>query len=470
MEIKTPVIPVKTIFYNNKSNHLYNGPSNFKDEELDLKSIAFFAATGFFYNDTTFYENVRTLPPASKISVDENNIIKGISRYWDWHYSPEIYNIEEATSAFANIFESYIEKNIKDEKIILPLSGGIDSRTIAAAIPYGLDKIVAYSYKFEGGIDEVEFGRSIAKAKGLDFKDFQISKGYLWNHLKELTDVTHCYSEFTHSRQLAVISELEKLGNLFLLGHGGELFRASKVDKNLNFDQLVDFIIKGSLKCGGLELAEHLWKVWGLTGTFSKYLKNLVSEALDQVKIKENRGRLRAFYYKFFVVPQSTINIKIFNRNNKILLPFWQEDMLELVCRIHEDLLTDRKLQINYIKKKSPELAAIPWQDYYPYNLFDYQKCKKNVRVPVRVYNYLTRAFQEKVFQKKIVKRNWELQFLGEDNDIQLRNHLFDDKRDSNLIEIKTKEHFYKKFKYDNPKYYSHSISILLTLSYFERI
>jgi hypothetical protein len=120
--------------------------------------------------------------------------------------------------------------------------------------------------------------------------------------------------------------------------------------------------------------------------------------------------------------------------------------MLELVCRIHEDLLTDRKLQINYIKKKSPELAAIPWQDYYPYNLFDYQQCKKNVRVPVRVYNYIRRTFQEKVFQKKIVKRNWKLQFLGEDNDIQLRNHLFDDKRDSNLIEIKTKEHFYKKF------------------------
>ena len=66
--------------------------------------------------------------------------------------------------------------------------------------------------------------------------------------------------------------------------------------------------------------------------------------------------------------------------------------------------------------------------------------------------------------QKTLV---WELQFLGATNDIQLRTRLFDNPKLSGWIPDRLTHAFYQKFRRDDPVYYSHAISTLLTLSLF---
>ena len=76
------------------------------------------------------------------------------------------------------------------------------------------------------------------------------------------------------------------------------------------------------------------------------------------------------------------------------------------------------------------------------------------------------RNFYEKILNKpSIIQRNWELQFLGKENDIQLKKWLFDNPELNKIVPNNIVEDFYNKFKYVNKIKYSHSIGMLLSLS-----
>jgi hypothetical protein len=66
------------------------------------------------------------------------------------------------------------------------------------------------------------------------------------------------------------------------------------------------------------------------------------------------------------------------------------------------------------------------------------------------------------------MQRNWELQFLGMENDEKLQERLFG----QNLHPFLPKEllaRFYNKFKTDDRVTYSHPLSMLLTLAVWNR-
>ena len=79
------------------------------------------------------------------------------------------------------------------------------------------------------------------------------------------------------------------------------------------------------------------------------------------------------------------------------------------------------------------------------------------------------RVLKEKFFNKKVTTRNWEIQFRGDENDKNLKDHLFGNKNFSEFIPEKTVREYYDKFKNTDSVYYSHPVSMLLTLSVFCR-
>ena len=69
----------------------------------------------------------------------------------------------------------------------------------------------------------------------------------------------------------------------------------------------------------------------------------------------------------------------------------------------------------------------------------------------------------------KEVERNWEIQFYGTRNDNKLKTYLFDNASLFNIVPKSIILEIYRKFKFDNPVKYSHSISMLLTLSIWSK-
>jgi hypothetical protein len=453
--IKTAIIPTSQIFIEMN-----------EDKNLDFKAICCFAATGFFLDDTTYWKHTKVLRPASNHQIDTKGRLVSSEPYFNWYYRPREISFEQALDAFELLFDTIIREQTTGKNVVLPLSGGLDSRTQAVALREH-PSISTYSYKFDGGYPEDQISSKIAKALDFKFKGFKVPKGYLWPVLEELADMNQCYSDFTHARQMAFTNEYSQLGDLFSLGHWGDVLFDSPTDKQLSNEEEVAWLVKKIVKKGGLELAEALWKQWGLEGTFKTYFEIRISKLLNTIKIENSAAKLRAFKSKYWAPRWTSVNLSVFESVGPITLPYYDNRMCEFICTIPEAYLADRKLQIAYIQRKSKKVSKIVWHEQKPFNLNNYHWNKTPYNLPYRIYSKLQRTLKKSI-GKPHIARNWELQFLGAENDEKLKKWLFK----TGLEEMVPKpviQQFYDNFKTKDAVKYSHPLSMLLTLAVFNK-
>ncbi len=457
--LETNIIPHKNTFYRVAEGN-----------EIDYKAIAFFTATGFFLGDSSYFKNIKCMEATSVYALQENNYYKKIKSNFSWHYSPRDISLNVAVEELAELMQKIVDEKLKDKNIILPLSGGLDSRSQATALK-GLDNVVSYSYKFADSFDESFYGRKIAEKYKWKFHDLVVPKGYLWNSISELANINQCYSDFTHPRQMAFMDLYPKMGDVFYLGHWGDvLFDGMGVSEDASSDELVDILKHKIIKKGGLELGKLLWNSWGLSGDFETELNLLLSQQLEGIKIDNNNARIRAFKSLYWAPRWTSVNLNLFAEKADLVLPYYDNRMCELVCSIPENILDKRQVQIEYIKKYSPELAEIPWQTYSPLNLYTYKNYFSASNLPNRIKRKVSNKIKNVFGAKNNVIRNWEIQFVGEKNDENLKNHLFNNELFKEFVDPKIVNEIYDKFKQTDSVYFSHPLSMLLTLSEFVKI
>lgn len=430
---------------------LYQGS---KGKNLDFEAICFYAATGFFGENDTFWTDRKW----NHLNFDQQ----------PWEYKPREITLEKAVDEFAELFHNIVKDQVGNSKVILPLSGGLDSRSLAVAmknlglIPY------TYSYQFKGSFNETKYGRLIAETYGWDYKDFEIQPGYLWDTIEESARTNGCYSEFTHARQVAVADELSKKGDVWLLGHWGDvLFDDMHVDENLSHEDQIEILYTKILKKGGLELATDLWKSWNLKGNFEEYLKSRLDSMLSKIDIKNVNARIRAFKSLYWATRWTSTNLHHFGKFKPMALPYYDDRMCRFIMSLPEELLAGRQIQIEYIKKYAPELAEIEWQEKSPKNLMNFKEESKVRDFVFKVKRKLKHFGKEHLLNQKLIQRNWEIQFLGPNNDVQLKNWLFENEEFLKIIDRDLIHKYYELFETKNQVYWSHPLSMLLTLSLF---
>ena len=435
-------------------------------QDINHKAICIFAATGFFLGEDSYYVNKIALQPATDYILDENDIITGSEQYWKWNYDPEERSLKQVTEEFAHLFEKICREKLSDRNVILPLSGGLDSRTQSVALPDNFN-VRSYSYKFQDSFDETSYGREISKVRSYPYSEYTIPVGYLWNCIDELAEINKCYADFTSPRQMAVIDDVSELGDVFFLGHWGDvLFDDMGVDDNLNNEELIKNVIKKIIKKGGFELADSMWNCWGLEGNFKDHLVERISDLLDGIKIENANSKIRAFKSMYWAPRWTSANLDIFSSYRPAVLPYYDDEICKFICRVPEKHLAGRQIQINYIKLKNSGIAKIAWQDYAPMNLYNYRKFDSKMRLPLRAVKKGKRLLKEKFLKNKMIQRNWEIQFLGERNSKQLKEHLFQNKKFGEFLSADLVADFYEKFQKEDVKY-SHSVNMLLVLSMF---
>ncbi|WP_321253601.1 asparagine synthase-related protein [Psychroserpens sp.] len=433
--------------------------------EINYEAICIFVATGFFMDDDTYWKDQICLKPAHNHELNTSGELLTSTPNFEWHYSPRNITFEQVLEEYIGLLTTIIKEQVKDHPVILPLSGGLDSRSQAMVLKELNNNVHSYSYAFPGGYPEHKISEKIAKYCGFSFDAFFIGKGYLWNSIDELADLNKCYSEFTHSRQMAILDELKAMNGVFSLGHWGDVLFDRGVPEGTESGEVVLVVLKKMLKPGGLELANKLWEAWGLDGQFKDYLIGRVETALSQIKIDNLSAKVRAFKTSQWAHRWTTTNLSIFEEAAPITLPYYDNRMIEFICSIPEEYLADRKLQISHIRKDAT-LSNIVWHQNKPFNLNTYHKNKAPYNLPYRVFNKMKREFNNLV-GNPYIQRNFEIQFMGKDNDQRLYQYLMN--MDANGVLPKSVvEYFYQKFKSPDYVYYSHPISMLLTLSVWQ--
>ena len=164
-EIVTPLVPLIPRYYD------LPGP-----RKLDYPAICCFAAIGFFLDEDTFFTNRKAFRPATKYQFDEKGNKISQKKYFEWHYTPRDITFEETLKEFSRLMEMIVQRDCAGKRIILPISGGLDSRVLAAVVKENKDTF-AYSYEFQDGVPENVFGRAVARAAGFEHEGFIIPSG-----------------------------------------------------------------------------------------------------------------------------------------------------------------------------------------------------------------------------------------------------------------------------------------------------
>ncbi|MFD2823325.1 asparagine synthase-related protein [Lacinutrix iliipiscaria] len=453
--LKTPILPSKLQFVKQHAAH-----------ELNFKAICIFAATGFFLDDDTYWKDEACLLPGHDHIFDENNFLIESKPWFKWHYTPKSISFEQALDEYINLFTTITKEQVGENPVILPLSGGLDSRSQALVLKNLNNTVQAFSYSFPGGYPEHKISKQIAEVCGFDFDAYKISKGYLWNDIDELAEINKCFSEFTHPRQMSVLKELKQYQGVFSLGHWGDVLFDRGAPDGIVEKDIIPLLLKKMLKPGGLEFAESLWENWNLEGEFKTYFISRIENSLSKIKIDNISARVRAFKTSQWAHRWTTMNLSIFQAAHPISLPYYDNRMIEFICTIPEEYLADRRLQIAHLKQDKA-ISKITWHEQKPFNLNNYQYNKSPYNLPYRVFHKIKREFNA-VIGNPYIQRNFELQFLGADNDKHLKKYIFNDDF-FKLIPKSVIEEFYNKFKNENTVYYSHPTSMLLTFALWNK-
>ncbi|RNC67217.1 MAG: hypothetical protein ED859_15805 [Desulfuromonadales bacterium] len=137
---------------------------------------------GYVLEDRTLFEQIKVLPPASVVTFREGKMT--VRKYWNYSFhenGDSRLSEDEYVDAFVDKITSAVKKNVKGvERLALPISGGLDSRTIAAVlkkintVPY----IKAYSHGNTKCFD-VRYGKEIAKTLGFPHATDVISADFV---------------------------------------------------------------------------------------------------------------------------------------------------------------------------------------------------------------------------------------------------------------------------------------------------
>jgi asparagine synthetase B (glutamine-hydrolysing) len=116
--------------------------------ELNKAAIANFAAAGFFLENDTYWQNGHW----NALDFEKQ----------PWTYQPRDITLAQAVDEFAALFHQIVEEQTREGKVILALSGGLDSRTLAVAMQVLGKNPHTYSYRFKGSFEETKYGREMA--------------------------------------------------------------------------------------------------------------------------------------------------------------------------------------------------------------------------------------------------------------------------------------------------------------------
>ncbi|WP_250434160.1 asparagine synthase-related protein [Hanstruepera flava] len=452
MTLSLPILP---------NSHTFAKQLN-EPHELDFKSICVFIAAGFFMGSDTYWKDTVCLLPGHDHELDTHGFLLNSNPNFKWHYSPNNMSFDEALEAYITLFKSIVAEQVGENAVILPLSGGLDSRSQALILKQMDNPVHAFSYAFEGGYPEHHISKQIAAACDFSFEQFDIKKGYLWEVIEDLAAINGCYSEFTHPRQMAVLSQLKQMQGVFSLGHWGDVLFDRGVPEGTREADVIPLLLKKMIKPQGLILAEQLWETWGLTGDFKTYLIDRISTDLNTITIDNISAKVRAYKTSHWAHRWTTTNLSVFTAAHPITLPYYDTRMCSFICTVPEDYLADRRLQIAHLQQDK-SLSRITWQAQKPFNLQNYHYNKVPYNIPYRAWSKFRRTVQE-LIGNPYIQRNWELQFLGADNRKYLEDYLFDSQFNKWIPKSIVNE-TYNRFLKEDPLHTAHAVSMLLTLS-----
>lgn len=396
----------------------YPAVSESSSRELDWIGITGFCGLGFFPGDRTWFDDVRVLRPATWSVFDEGGVLLSQGRYWDWSYSPRQRPDEELVDEFDHVFGEAVATQTRSLDLIVPVSGGLDSRTVLAATS-AANARQAFSYGYASDSVESSIGSRVATACGVPIEVFTVEP-YLFERMDDVVDAVEGFQGLCFSRQAGVSSQLASMGSRVVGGHWGDVWfdEAGAADEPSD-SAVVDLSFAKFAKRGRAWLLENLCEphLQGQPG--EAVLRDLLASELARIPSPgDSDMHLKILKTEQWSFRWTLASVRSYQLAVPALFPFYANGVVDFFLSVPAARLGGRRLQIEYLLRCHPEVAAIPWQatgvPLAP------SRRERTAHLASRISSKAMRT----VRRRALPERNWEIQFGNPMQQEKLKRHL----------------------------------------------
>lgn len=217
--------------------------------ELNHDNIPYFLSCGYLYGGETLLKDCFLVPPASIVSFADGYL--AVESYCSRKYTKTVAG-SDSNAACYSVVSRMINRLVSvshGRQIVIPLSGGYDSRLIACMCKSaGLENVVCYTYGLKTS-PETEIARKVASALGFKLHTLEITEEK-WNEIFK-TDIVKEYLKFggnlnavAHLQDFFAVYELNRKklvadDAVFVPGHSGDLLGGSHFLSGMSSENLV---------------------------------------------------------------------------------------------------------------------------------------------------------------------------------------------------------------------------------------
>jgi len=380
--------------------------------DLDWEALTGFCAFGFCPADRTFLADVRVLRPATHYRFDARVRLLSVERYWQWHYEPDHSRAYDATvDAFAERFQAVMDDLLADGRIALPISGGLDSRsTVATVRPDSpvLDRLWAYSYGYGQDSIETRVARQVATARGLNFDAFTV-RPYLFARLPRVLASVEGFQEVTQARQATAVDAIGVRSDYLIAAHWGDVY-LDDMGVGAAPADLVAVLAHKFHKPGSDWLLAHLCRPHLGRAEPEKMLHDLLAAELARIPaLGDADFTIKALKTEQWSARWTTASLRMYQSAAFPRLPFYDTRLGDFFTTVPTAYVAGRRLQIDYLRRAAPDLARVPWQ-VTGRDLFD-----DGGFSPRALGRRVARKARGLATGRRVLERNWEVQFLSRD-------------------------------------------------------
>lgn len=329
---------------------------------LDEEGIADFFVFGEIFGNKTLFKEIKVLPPACIFSYEKGT--SSVKTYWDFHYAPD-YKKKEAAFAreLASTFKKAVEIRVRDNvKYGLSLSGGLDSRSIAAVL--GKKNVIAFTFGHRS-CEDVKIARKVAQKVGIPHETVEIDAEKLFSKdtMRKLIDITGGMEIISLSFLLYVYERMKSSVEVVFQGLSADLllgatFLHPKVEKTTTDEELAGILCEQFCTFSLPEIKELFNPPYdGLADIALESLKeNLTKCKEDDARNTSDHFLLLNYVRKFYFVGELLITNYV-----EEAMPSYDNDFIELIMTIPPELRRYHRVYSKYLKTMSRELARITY-------------------------------------------------------------------------------------------------------------
>jgi asparagine synthase (glutamine-hydrolysing) len=351
---------------------------------LDMTTLSNFLSYEYILENHTWHPDIKMVLPGQFLHISQDLSVQ-ISKYWELDYAK--YNATGNTSSkdhqehCLKVFNEAVQKCItttdKRQKILLTLSGGLDTRAIISAIqPDQFENTVSVTHGLPNCSNRL-IGKQLASLLNTNHFEYDFNPNWLVEQATEISWLTSGHESLRHTHSRSYFTELSNLAASIVIGGlGGEFIRGFFYDFG-NLTILGKFFNKlEKFKRINL-ITKLLHKRMTYTGLSNDQKKKLIRpEYYQQIKDKEFSTLHKIFDLynfdnaiffildKFYLeqrVRRLAINGQLYTWDHlETRWPFMDFNFINIVSGLPYEWKIGAKFHRYIISSNQPELMNIP--------------------------------------------------------------------------------------------------------------